>query len=161
MPMLPTGLIRATKSGAYYLRRRIPTDLLTCYPGKKEIVFSLRTKDMRSARERHRHEEAKLTAEWERLRQKQADEAAKQQIQAVIKVASLTPEAIEHICNHFEAVSLAGDEARRAEGHYTYDEVEEYREGYAETNRLLKAAVGVGDLDMLRQPLEEFLQLFK
>jgi hypothetical protein len=41
MPMLPTGLQRHPQSGTYYLRRRIPTDVLVCYPGKKEITFSL------------------------------------------------------------------------------------------------------------------------
>jgi hypothetical protein len=49
------------QSGTYYLRRRIPTDVLVCYPGKKEITFSLRTKDYRTAVERHRAEEARLT----------------------------------------------------------------------------------------------------
>lgn len=64
MPMLPTGLLRHAKSGTYYLRRRIPSDILTCYPGKKEIIFSLRTNDYRTAVERQRNEESRLTAEW-------------------------------------------------------------------------------------------------
>ncbi len=76
MPMLPTGLQRHTESGTYYLRRRIPTDVLVCYPGKKEITFSLRTKDYRTAVERHRAEEARLTSEWEEKRQRQCNFAA-------------------------------------------------------------------------------------
>ncbi|WP_370459661.1 DUF6538 domain-containing protein [Aquitalea sp. LB_tupeE] len=47
--MLPTGLQRPPpQSGTYYLRRRIPTDVLVCYLGKKEITFSLRTKNDRA-----------------------------------------------------------------------------------------------------------------
>ena len=80
MPMLPTGLQRHPQSGVYYLRRRIPSDVLTCYPGKKEITFSLRTKDYRTAIERHRNEEARLTAEWNDKRQRQADRFACMQL---------------------------------------------------------------------------------
>ena len=89
MPMLPTGLQRHRHSGTYYLRRRIPSDLLTCYPGKKEIVFSLRTKDYRTAVELHRNEEARLTTEWNGKRQRQADAYARQQFQCVTRIDAL------------------------------------------------------------------------
>jgi hypothetical protein len=69
MPISPTGLQKNSKTGAYYLRRRIPADLLSSYPGKKEIVFSLRTKEYRTAVERLRLEDAKLTTEWIQRRQ--------------------------------------------------------------------------------------------
>ena len=75
MPMLSTGLTRHPKFGTYYLRRRIPNDLLPSYAGKKEKVVSLRTKDYRTAVELHRKAEAALTEEWEGHRQKLADEA--------------------------------------------------------------------------------------
>lgn len=160
--MLPTGLQRHRKSGTYYLRRRIPNDLLTCYPGKKEIVFSLRTKDYRSALERHRDEEARLTAEWREKRQQATDSAVRQQLQAVMRIDSLTPDNIEAICRHAEAASLAGDERRReSETPYSLEEVEEYQGGYLAANRVLKAAVAIGDHDLLRGPLEQFLQLYR
>ena len=112
MPMLPTGLQRYPQSGTYYLRRRIPTDVLVCYPGKKEITFSLRTKDYRTAVERHRAEEARLTSEWEEKRQRQAERYARTQLAAITHIDALTPEVIDAICLHAESVSLAGDEAR-------------------------------------------------
>lgn len=63
MPVLPTGLHCNPKFGTYYLRRRIPSDLLSRYPGQEEVSFSLKTKDYQVAVQRHRLEEAKLTAE--------------------------------------------------------------------------------------------------
>lgn len=48
MPKLPTGL-KKRKSGTYYVRRRIPTDLLWAYPGKKELGTSLKTKKYNEA----------------------------------------------------------------------------------------------------------------
>lgn len=161
MPMLPTGLQRHPKSGVYYLRRRIPSDVLTCYPGKKEITFSLRTKDYRTAIERHRNEEARLTAEWNDKRQRQADRFARMQLEAITRIDALTPEAIDAICLHAEAASLAGDEARRENGNYTLEEIEEYQSGYTEANRVLKGAVAIGDYERLRRPLEQFLQLYR
>lgn len=161
MPMLPTGLQRHPQSGVYYLRRRIPSDVLTCYPGKKEITFSLRTKDYRTAIERHRNEEARLTAEWNDKRQRQADRFARMQLEAITRIDALTPEAIDAICLHAEAASLAGDEARRENGNYTLEEIEEYQSGYTEANRVLKGAVAIGDYELLRRPLEQFLQLYR
>ena len=161
MPMLPTGLQRHPQSGTYYLRRRIPTDVLVCYPGKKEITFSLRTKDYRTAVERHRAEEARLTSEWEEKRQRQAERYARTQLAAITHIDALTPEAIDAICLHAESASLAGDEARRENGHYTLDEVEEYQAGYTEANRILKGAVAIGDYELLRGPLEQFLRLYR
>lgn len=51
LPALPTGLTRH-KNGTYYLRRRIPADLLSFYDGKKEIGESLNTKNYKDAVER-------------------------------------------------------------------------------------------------------------
>jgi hypothetical protein len=58
-PAMPPPIRHLLSSSSF------PTDVLVCYPGKKEITFSLRTKDYRTAVERHRAEEARLTSEWE------------------------------------------------------------------------------------------------
>lgn len=44
---------------------------------------------------------------------------------------------------------------------HTVEEIEEYRTDYMEATRVLKAAVGVGEIDMLRPLLEEFLRLYR
>ncbi|MEM5372149.1 site-specific integrase [Paraburkholderia azotifigens] len=159
--MLPTGLVRDKKSGVYYLRRRIPTDVLSCYPGKAEVTFSLRTKDYRTAVERLRREEAKLTAEWEKKRDRLAEIAARQQLNAVQRIDALTPEVIDAICTHFEVASLAGDESRREAGNFTVEEIDEYKAGYAANNLDLKTAVAIGDMSQIRPLLEQFLFLYR
>lgn len=160
MPALPTGLVRDKKSGVYYLRRRIPADVLSAYPGKAEITRSLRTKDYRTATELLRLEEAKLTTEWEKKRDRLAQILVRQQMYAVQRIDVLTPEVIDAICGHFEMASLAGDEARREEGTYTREEVEDYKAAYTEANIELKRAVGDGDMDRMRLLLLQFLDLY-
>lgn len=163
MPMLPTGLRRHPTFGTYYLHRRIPTDLLSCYPGKEMVSFSLKTKDYRTAVERQRLEESKLTVEWGKKRQRQADLAAKQHFHAIVRIDALTPEVIDAICLHVEATSLAGDEKRVLDQDALYEpeEIEDYQAGYAEANRILKHAVVFGKQDVLRPPLEQFLHLYR
>lgn len=160
VPMLPTGLQRHRATGVYYLRRRIPRDLLTCYPGKAEVTFSLKTKDYRAAVERHRLEEAKLTTQWAERRQRLAEGEARRQVQTITRIDSLTPEVIETICQHAEAAALASDEGRRESvDPYTAEELEYSKAGYAEANGMLKKAVGEGNQDILRPLVEEHLYL--
>jgi len=109
MPMLPTGLRRHPDFGTYYLHRRIPTDLLSCYPGKEMVSFSLRTKDYHVAVERHRLEEAKLTSNWGKQRQRLADQAARQHVVAIVRIDAMTSETIDAICKHVEAVRHIND----------------------------------------------------
>lgn len=161
MPMLPTGLRRRPTFGTDYLHRRIPTDLLPCYPGKEMVSFSLKTKDYQVAMERHRLEEAKLTTNWGSQRQRLADAVGRQHVVAIVRIDAMTSEAIDAICRHVEAVSLAGDEARVLDECYTPEEIEDYQAGYAEANRLLKTALVFGKQDVLRPPLTEFLRLYR
>jgi integrase len=160
MPILPTGLTRK-KSGVYYMRRRIPSDILSFYPDQTEVGFSLRSKDRRTAVERHRREEAKLTAEWDQKRQRLAQITARQQLHAFQQINALTPEVIDAISAHCEVASLAGDESRREAGNYTLEEIEDYKAGYAAANLDLKAAVAIGDMGQIRPLLEQFLFLYR
>lgn len=159
MPSLPTGLVRDKSSGVYYLRRRIPTEILTCYPGKAERVLSLRTKDFKTALERHRHAEAQLTIEWAAQHKKVRALHSRMQAQPVQKIDALTPELIDAICGRFEVSSLTSDEILRENGQYDQDDVNQYKAGYSGANSMLKAAVAIGNTDLVRPLLEEFLAL--
>lgn len=159
MPTLPTGLIRDSKSGVYYLRRRIPNEILSCYPGKTERIFSLRTKDFRTALERHRKEEAKLTVEWDAELRKIRRFYERPQPQSIQKIDALTPEIIDAICGKFEISSLTSDDISRAERQYDGEDIADYKAGYTAANSFLRAAVGQADSDPVRPLLEEFLRL--
>lgn len=160
MPMLPTGLVQDPDSGVYYLRRRIPSDLLSEYLPKKEAVFSLRTKDRRTALERFRLEEAKLFAEWDKKRKRLAFLAARWKLRTVQHIDTITPEVIDTICTHFEAAGLTIDEERRQNGGYSVEDIKQYKAAYTDVNEELKMAVAIGDVDHVRPALEQFLAIY-
>jgi integrase len=60
-----------------------------------------------------------------------------------------------------EAAALAGDERRREAGTYDIDEILEYQTSYREVLPVVKAAVAVGDLDILAPMLSQFLMLYR
>ena len=63
-------LQRRGSSGNYYFRVRIPSDLLEVYAPKKEIVFSLKTKDPKEAKARCRVEAVRIDQEFEEHRRR-------------------------------------------------------------------------------------------
>lgn len=77
-----------TKSGVYYFRQRVPSDLVAAV-GSQMVQFSLRTKDPKEAKERHAQELAKIQLRWKALRDQ--------------------PEPLSHI----QIVGLAGELYRR------------------------------------------------
>jgi len=117
MPALPTGMVR-NANGRYYLRRRIPQDLITSYQDRREIQISLKTSNYRDAYERFRLEDARLVGEWNLKRKRLAEFQAARHIEVSSVINALTSEDIERICRHFKTVSLAGDEQRREDGNY-------------------------------------------
>lgn len=160
MPALPTGLVRH-KNGVYYLRRRIPQDLLSYYPKKKEESKSLGVSSYRDAVERFYIEDAKLQNQWRRIRQQHAEFAAARQIETFEILSQLSQEDIDRISQHVEAVALAGDERRREEGQYDISDIEEYKVSYSAALPELKAAVAVGNVEVLAPLLTQFLSLYR
>lgn len=159
MPKIPTGLVR-NPNGRYYHRRRVPEELLT-EDGKKEHVKSLGTADYKSALERYYIEDAKLQAEWRLARQRKADLWAARKVEAAVVLSALTEDDINRISQHVEAAALAGDERRREAGTYDIDEILEYQTSYREVLPVVKAAVAVGNLDILAPMLSQFLMLYR
>ncbi len=157
MPPLPTGLVRHA-NGRYYHRRRIPEDLLA-NGGKTEHIKSLNTSDYRVALERFHIADAKLLAEWRRLRQRKADFVAARHVQAATVLSELTAADIDRIAQHVEAAALAGDEKRREAGNYDVTEIEDYQRAYRDALPAMKAAVAIGDIDVLGPMLRQFLYL--
>jgi hypothetical protein len=63
---MPPGLQR--RNGRYYLRRRIPLDLVKQYGGKAEITYALGTADPKEARLLRARKWVQLDDEFENLR---------------------------------------------------------------------------------------------
>ncbi len=159
MPVLPTGLVRDKKSGVYYHRRRIPQDLIASYENKKEHIASLKTSSYQEALQRFQSLDARLLLDWERKRQRRADFFAKRQTEAALVIRELTPEVIELVSKHFESASLNGDDYRREAGHYDEELIKEYKLGYGSALPELKAAVAIGNVEVLGPLLQQFLDI--
>lgn len=159
MPALPAGLVR-NDNGRYYHRRRIPKDLLQA-DGKAEHLKSLKTSNYRTALERFHIADAKLQADWRKLRQHRADFLAARHVEAATVLRELTEEDVSRIAQHVEAAALAGDEKRREHGTYDITEIEDYQRAYSDALPVMKAAVAVGDIDVLGPMLRQFLYLYR
>lgn len=59
------------KSGVYYFRQKTPADLVAVF-GRKEVGWSLRTKDPDEAKARNVEAVRKQAMAWERLRSRPA-----------------------------------------------------------------------------------------
>jgi integrase len=70
-----------SKSGVYYFRQKTPADLVAVF-GKKEVSWSLRTKDPEEAKRRNADAVRKQAIVWERLR-KRSEPLPHQQIVAL------------------------------------------------------------------------------
>lgn len=160
MPALPTGLVRHS-NGTYYYRRRLPTELQSGYPKKKEETFSLKTKSYRDAVERFYREDARVQERWRRQRQALADKQTEAQLEALHVLTTLSDDEIQRITEHVEAVALAGDEYRRESGLYDIAEIIEYQTAYRDVLPELRAAVAVGDVSVLVPLLTQFLALYR
>lgn len=158
LPALPTGLVRH-KNGTYYLRRRIPSDLLDPLSNKKEVHESLKTKNYQEAVKRLNLRMGQLQAKWDAQRQRMADIATLRELRGVEVLRSLSQEDIDRIVSHYEEQSLAGDERRREEGHYELSDIEDYKEAYRAALPLLKGVVAVGDIEPVVPALSQFLYL--
>lgn len=69
MALIMPSPIKDKSSGIYYLRVRVPADLVTAF-GKKEVLKSLRTRDPKEAKERFAAEYAAILKHWAALRAK-------------------------------------------------------------------------------------------
>jgi integrase len=93
----------ARRNATYYFRAKVPLDLLQHYTPKREIVYSLGTKDSQEAVERVRVESVRLDQEFAEARQR---------LSAAPR-ATLEPWEIERLAALYYHDRLVTDEARR------------------------------------------------
>jgi integrase len=165
MPKLPTNLARI--GAVYKFRARVPNDLLDHYAPKKEIIESLKTKDLAEARRRLVNVQQRYHNEWERLRQNQFESQLLDAPDPISRPAGvgaqtvlpLNQEAIEFACTFLENSSLSGDEQTRLANNYTLEEIEEYRERLPPAIKQLRDMISVGDTKPILPAALQILQL--
>lgn len=123
------------REGTYYFRRKIPADLLGHYPGKREIVRSLRTKDHDEAARIARRVSVDLDSEWEALRDvakgKQADAAHIAQLLG----EPAQPVAVENLDPAYWDEAASHRHAEEAAAHWDAEDEQQGRDE-AEADRL-------------------------
>lgn len=103
---LPIQTHLITRNGTYYFRRRIPVELRTHYSPRLEIIFSLKTKDLREAERQTRAESARLDVEFDRLKNKLMP----------VELVSISKEDIKNLTDAWKAHILEEDEEFRIQG---------------------------------------------
>ncbi len=113
---LSSNIVR--RGAVYYIRVRVPSDLLDYYAPKKEITYSLKTKDPREAKRKGNLERVKIDQQFaEARRNEQATTAAQGQTTTAATSAEnsllLSPLEIERLSLLYLHHALADDEASR------------------------------------------------
>ena len=103
---LPIQTHLITRNGTYYFRRRIPTELLKYYSPRLEIIFSLKTKDLREAERLSRAESVRLDIEFDRLKINLT----------LIELVSLSKDDIKNLTDAWKSHILEEDEDVRIQG---------------------------------------------
>lgn len=106
-----TNVTNHKGSTNYYYRARVPSDLVSHY-GREEVMFSLRTKDLREANSRATIEQLKLDQEHAHLRAMKASSLR----------GDINDEELERIALIWSADQLEEDEADRLEGLFVDDD---------------------------------------
>lgn len=106
MAEVKTQTYLTRRNGVYYFRRVIPEDLRAGYSNKKELVWSLRTRGAKRARELAQIEALKTTQEF----------AHRRRLLTSSPVTSLSQEEIDRIAELWLVHALKADDEWRAEG---------------------------------------------
>ncbi len=140
----------AKRGSVYYFRAAIPRDLVKHF-GKKEITYSLKTKDHRAAKSLCSQASAKLDREFEQLREGIAAPEVK-----VLNVVN--DDAINSICTAWKYHALEGDAASRTQG-LSDEEFEEHSQERLATIESLREILAKGRMERIQPALESFLHL--
>ncbi|WP_295996359.1 DUF6538 domain-containing protein [Rugamonas sp.] len=144
------------KTGNFYVRRRIPTAILSAYPtGKAEIIRSLRTSDKREATKRLRLEEVRIDAKFAAhlLSLKERNDALK-----LSHVKSLTDEQICGLAKYWAHRVLLRDEQVRQKG-MDEDEFDEHGEVLSQQRTELGKLLARGHVKPILPAMFGFMHL--
>ena len=114
---LSSNIVR--RGAVYYIRVRVPSDLLDYYAPKKEITYSLKTKDPREAKRKGNLERVKIDQQFAEARRNGQMTAATAQGQTTTAATStesslfLSPLELERLSLLYLHHALADDEASR------------------------------------------------
>ena len=147
-----TYLHKRQKSAVYYFRCRIPNDLISSYDDKREITFSLKTRDHHEAMRRVSIEAGKLQTEFEKLRRSLVN------AKNPPKPLNYTDAEIERLSLLWTRCILETDDKQRMDG-YVDESFDEQAERLIDTSQDLKKIYARGELEKIYPALNGFLAL--
>lgn len=144
------------KAKTFYLRRRIPADLLVAFPhGQKEIVRSLRTCDKAEAVRRFRLEQVRIDADFAQRVQRQKEQQARSQIR---HLESVTDEHIQGLAQYWVRSVVQTDQAARSKG-MDDDEFDERGQTIAAQRAELGRMLAQGKVSRILPAMHGFMHL--
>lgn len=145
------GQSRMLKRGAiYYFRACVPADLQSHY-GRKEIIYSLKTKDYAEAKRLVRRASAALDEEFDSIR-------IGQQAIEPKTLTVLDDETIQQICDQWRYQCLTTDAWSRSNS-LSDTEYAQYKTEREETLESMRQILAQGKLDQVAPALHQFLWL--
>ena len=143
------------RGNVYQFRVRVPHDLVRDYDGRAEIKVSLKTSDVRLARERAAHWAARYLAEFRARRQARAQLYVSPPARVV---SSLDQATVQELVSSWTHACLSGDEAFYAEEAPQLDDeaIEQRERELTETLSALRRALARGRTETIR-PVVDFL----
>lgn len=138
------------RGGVYYFRATIPQDLQAHF-GRKETIFSLRTKDFREAKRLCRQASVAFDENVDALRNQRPPEVKKE-------ISSLDHSVIRTLCDYWRYQCLSTDAWARAQG-LSDAEFDDAKAQRAETLEALKNILAKGQLEKIAPALQQFLHL--
>jgi hypothetical protein len=147
-----TYLHKRLKSAVYYFRCLIPNDLISSYDDKREITFSLKTRDHHEAMRRVSIEAGKLQTEFEKLRRSIVN------AKNPPKPLNYTDAEIERLSLLWTRCVLETDDKQRMDG-YVDESFDEQAERLIDTSQDLKKIYARGELEKIYPALNGFLAL--
>jgi DNA-binding GntR family transcriptional regulator len=149
-----TGMSRQPRlfrrGAVYYFRAAIPRDLQAIY-GKREIIYSLKTRDHREAERLVRQASASLDNEFDEKR-------ARPTLVEPLRLSLADESAISHICDLWRHQCLNGDAFNRS-SLLTDDELDEMEASRLETEKALRKAVARGRIEAIQPALQQHLAI--
>jgi len=144
-----------SSTGLYYYRRKIPTDLLSTYGGRKQIKKSLQTHDPDTAYDRVRVKAVRSDQEWTE-RRKALEKTRKRK--PTPNVAAMSQTEMMRQAVLMKQSMLEADDEMRTSGDYVEDCIHDrFLKDEQERLKALRKAFARGDTSEVKEHVAEWL----
>lgn len=146
-----------TRNGTHYFRAKVPRDLLAHFAPKRELKWSLRTKDLRRAKTLVYQASVRVDAQFDKLRREGASSNPPPSTELRI-VDEIDDKFIEAVCATWLREGLETDIAFRTNPNIGPAAYEFRQEKVATNVRIFSEALAQGNVALIDEPLQIHLR---